>query len=278
MEESTIDLIKKIVTGLNYLFQGLLLLIPFFGNITDKRRKGIKKIKRLGWYFIVSFVFSIACIITLSIITDHEDELKRIKFEDGLRKRDSANTAEIKFSDKQTIELLAKYGLEQSEYAQRIEKIVQDSTKKTVKIYNGADPLLNLNITKCSNKTDTLKITYNFESLHATSYDINLKIDLLGYDDYRNYIFYIYKNIESLRLGSVLNANQKIEPELNLIFRAKFNIYVLYVHGTYKKFDNKIITINDFYSFNILQNISGTPTTEAYNLLKKKIENGKLDF
>lgn len=278
MDDHQRHIFKIFITGLNYFFQAAILLVPFMGSIFDKRRKGLKKIKRLGWYFIFCFLGFVACSICLAYITDIEGELRQKAFEKGLEKRDSINGNKIEKSDKETIELLAKYGLEQNESAKRIERIVQDSTKKTVKIYNSVDPyfsLCNILVTKSG---DTIKIKPTACSKEATTYDLNIKADLYGFDEGFKTIYDIGPLNDFILIGSKLKQNEELSTEFEFKYKFSYDFYIVHIYGYYRKFDGKLIKTSEFFSYSIKDKQFGTPRKNLNKLLLDHISKTQDDI
>jgi len=276
---------KIVLTIIIAIMQALIVIIPLKGKLSDNRSKFPRNFTKLGYSLIVFCIITIICTILLFTTSEQEQKNTQKLLQTELKNRDSINQNKIdaaneKYifkldsSDKNTIKLLAQYGLKYDSSEKRIEKLVTDSANKHITIINSEDPIFNLCDVEVVNKnTDSITFKLIFCSRDATSYNIDFKLDFFSKIGRGDEYFYIYRNLKILPPNTNINKDKFQSIEMGI---KNFNTsaYFFHLRGTYKKFDGKLLILDNIVSFDFVDPKPhfGMPNAIEYEKIKKFIQ------
>jgi len=279
---------KIILTVIIALMQLIIAIIPIKGKLSTEKRFP-KNFTLRGYILIISCIITTICTILLFWKSEYDDNESQLILKKELKSRDSLNDLSISTanknyvikldsSGKKTIELLAKYGLKVDSAQHRIEKLVLDSTKIVNKIYNSEDPVFELcNVTVESKTKDSIHFKHFYCSEDATSYSIDFTLDVLCRTS-KDEFFYIWKNRRIIQSNSIIKKSKYSSIGMSIPTIPEARHYIFYIKGTYKKFDGKVIQIDEITTYDFANDPKphfGPPNAELYKLIKYVIENSK---
>lgn len=241
------------------LSQGFILFIPQDKTI-DNRSNFPKKITKHGRKLIFFIVVTIVCTVILFFISEKEAQ----DFDRNIRHRDSITDlnrkVDAKSYEKKIIDanaenrkVLLEYGLEMDVKNERLQKTVEKSRDTS---FRGVAPHLELfkMVLIDSTSKDKYVVKYTFSSTGATSYNIKVKMDVILMSTESKFSYWI-KQFIPITKGDDIEKGQGYTTLLNLPKNNFFiEMYYFHIYGTYEKQDNKVITINRFYVFNLKEN------------------------
>lgn len=266
-EQSTYTLIIGIATG-------AVLVLPFTGKIYDGRRKLIGKIRQRGWYTIIAFGISV------SLGVDKDKQAKKDQSADKSRdsiqrlKNDSINHRFTEESNAKIVNTfatsLAKYGLKYDSAQMIIEKLVKDSSKRTIQIIQRSNPKIEIT----SIKVDSIKNgNYFLKILLECSSDAAYNIRLKCYTIYKykngNYVFIkgTFENI--FNLGDEAIAGGIITPFVTLHPSLPIRDILIFVKGTYENQTKQSFTYSDIVGYDFDFNVFGRmPDSTSKKIVK----------
>jgi len=180
-------------------------------------------------------------------------------------KRDSLNQHKVDAAYQKTNEMLAKYGYKVDIKNDEIVKILKDPNQRKTTIINSENPLLD--IYKMNYEKDSKKLLISLTSFDATSYDIDLKLDILGVIE--NQMFVLGKNAQ-ITHNEIITKGYKLTRDwtINDIRTSKISKYYLILHGNYKKSDGTVFPIERFYSLDPNKNIEEGYLSPDSNIIK----------
>ncbi len=269
--------------------QTLIAIIPLKGKLSDNRFKFPKNFTKLGYSLICCCIITTICSILLFIKSEKDNDDSQNKLHSELSNRDSIN--QIKFdlaknqyiekldsNNKNTIELLAKYGLKYDSAAKRIEKLVKDSTNRQTTIINSEDPNFDLCKIQVERETnDSLFFKMTFCSENATSYDIDFKLDLISKIGRTKPYFYLIKELQVMHPKSIINKGKYSSLIMGIKNIKYCRIYFFHIRGSYKKFDHKLIPLESIIAFDFddPKPHFGPPNSIIYNEIVEFMSNKK---
>ena len=252
--------------------QGLIAIIPLKGKLSDNRFDFPKNFTRLGYSLIVCCIITMICTILLFSKSEKEEDEYKTILKSELSTRDSIHQKRIdqaneKYilkldsNNKNTIELLAKYGLKYDSSQKVIAKLVQDSSKRNITIINGDDPVLMFcsgsGIYDVIHRKDTLFFKIKLCSEKATSKIEELKVTTLGSKS--NYLDPDPNNFKLLGKDKIIQdkysqveSNSISEIEINYSPVPYYSMIFVRIYGTYYNSDkSKKFTIDVIYGYDI---------------------------
>ena len=267
----------------------LIILIPIIalvisfistkGTLTDLKykKRWWKIVTKRGW-LVILLTFVIAGLLWWQNFLNNQKE----KTKDELLKKEKATSdstissrvdsnRKVLFNDLSVA--LAKQNLQFDSAQRKIENLVRDSTNQKITIINSEDPNFDICDIKPILKTDdSLILKYFFCSENATSYDINVTIDIISKTTSNNQYFPLYNNLNFLPPNSVINKGKNLSINQYWGKWPKADIYFFRIKGTYKKFDGKILTIDRILSYDFSDPHFGPPNALVYSELQKMIK------
>jgi hypothetical protein len=267
------------------LFLAVSSFVSSSGKLIDDRSKGIKKIKRKGW-FIISLNL---CIVILSVLQyffkEGEIKQKEKEAQTNQAKRDSALKSNYDSSlyvlkskfDTSTINIvstisqkLGEYGFRLDSTGKRLEKVMKDSAK--LKILSQEDPVLEIcaqdGIKLVKTNTGDYKFAISICSTDASSTGFNLRIFFIFADSLNN--FYKVKNTSSLSDKLQISKDASSIYYYGPIPKIDYRMLFVYILGTYKNMERtKTFNIDQIAYYNKVGNSSGYIIGET----RKKIIN-----
>lgn len=285
---------KLILTIIVAILQAFVVIIPLKGKLSDNRRKFPYNFTVKGYLIILCCLLTMTCTTLIFIITDKADERSRQILFNQLRSSDSLHQQRIinsgnKYinkldsSDKNTIELLAKYGLKYDSSQNIIAKLIKDSTKRNVTIVNGEDPVLMLcsgnGIKKAVFNGDTLILNILLCSEKSTSKIKQLQLTILStngtYLTSNKYDFILIKKAHNIQNKySQIESNSSTEIETIYFHVLNQNMIYVRMTGEYTNFDNsKQFPIDIIYGYDIRNKKFGTASIEQDEKIRKFLTN-----
>lgn len=285
---------KLILTISVAILQAFIVIIPLKGKLSDNRRKFPYNFTFRGYILIICCLLTITCTTLIFIITDKVDEKSKQILFNQLRSSDSLHQQRIiesgnKYinkldsSDKNTIELLAKYGLKYDSSQNIIAKLIKDSTKRNVTIVNGEDPVLMLcsgnGIKNAVFNGDTLSLNILLCSEKSTSKIKELNLTILSsngtYTTSKNYdLALIRKSHKIQNKYSQIESNSSTEIETTYFHVLNQNMIYLRITGEYTNFDNtKHFPIDIIYGYDIKNKKFGTASIDQDEKIRKFLSN-----
>jgi hypothetical protein len=268
---------KLILTVIIAAMQFLIVIIPLKGKMTDGRLN-FPHLTKKGKYLVTCCIATLIASIWLFIRIDNDENESQQKFENDLKielkKANDSYNSKMDLSNKNTIEILAKYGLKVDSSQKRIEKLVKDSTNIVTKIYNSEDPDFGMyNIETIKRTTDTLKIKLIFSSNDATSYKVNFKMDI-AVIDLKGKLKVILRNFNTLAPNVTMNKNKGLSHEVSFS-NPNYHSIIFRLKGDYYKFDHKRIILDKLYSYEINKPTPtfGIPNNKRFDDIKKVFDN-----
>ncbi|HKB43048.1 MAG TPA: hypothetical protein VKC90_01615 [Chitinophagaceae bacterium] len=235
------------------------------------------KLSFRGWAFLISIILTavFAYIQQKNQVKVETRAERKIELRDSLakveqNKRDSIAEVKRQESNNQIVSSfgqgLAKYGLKYDSSQKIIEKLIKDSTKRTITILNRPDPYFDLcvdsGIILRGKQNDYYSFEMKYCSSNADSKDINFKIYTVFGDKQNNLIL--------IDVSQPLANNLKLQGNTVLPHGFKIRvssltkqIYFL-LKGKYFNSDkSKSFDINVIYSYNIESNSIGLLSNEV---------------
>ncbi len=229
--------------------------------------------------------------LAIFFISSNEDERTRLSLQNQLAFRDkshkeSIDSANARFifqldsSGKETIKLLAIYGLRYDSAQRAIEKLVKDSSGKRITIIE--DPELSLcpadGINEVFYRNDTLYFKMNLCSAKASSIIDSLKLSILIGDGDYNALTPISlkisdKNVLIEDAGTLIESNAKTLIQIHKANAPKGNMLYIRLSGTYKnRMGSKTIPVDLIFGYDIKNKLFGsaTPIPKRYILDRLK--------
>jgi hypothetical protein len=227
------------------ILQAFIVIIPLKGKLSDNRRKFPYNFTWKGYFLITSCILTIICTVFVLLMADKDEELSRINLTSQLRVRDSIYQNQIREaatkyedkldrSDKNIIELLAKYGLRYDSAQKAIAKLVKDSSTKKITIIQENNPTISLCIDKgikvLKNQNDSLQLQFWFCYTHSPaniSFDLRTLIVSNGkWEEVGNRINLVNRK-ESLDIDGSLEGNRLF------ISNSPYSKFYFYLIGNY---------------------------------------------
>ena len=147
-------------------------------------------------------------------------------------------------------EALSKQGIKYDSLRKEFQR-VRDSAKVT--IINGENPLLglyNLTIIDSTTNKGFIKFKYEISSVDASSYDLDLKLDVIGRTIISKKYFTIEKNLSLLSRGEIIPKGKKLSSSIWVRnFKGITDRYCVNLKGSYRKSDKTLFKIDKFYVF-----------------------------
>ncbi|MDR6761825.1 hypothetical protein J2Y38_002034 [Flavobacterium sp. 2755] len=271
MPKSNLEFWIDLLTYILPFLQLLILVIPFLGerplfdlqrdfwNIFSKRGYAILFLGALLTYFTIK-----QSIVTKDLAVIDAQEVK-----DAEIKRDKYNQAKIDSASQKTNEMLAKYGFKVDSKNEEIVKILQDPNLKKLTIVNGESPLLSITDV-IFDKENKNKLTFKIRSFDASSYDLNLRLDIFGLTNNDKDFILLTKDFNLFGTVNIVNKDQSLELYKEFNFIKSYNVLYFRLHGTYEKYDGTLIPIDNYAMLNKSQNDGKLqiPTLESVNQIK----------
>ena len=132
-----------ILTIVIAIMQALIVIIPLKGKLSDNRYKFPKYFTNRGYFLISCCVVTVIATVSVFFITEREERLSKRILDQQLKERDSIHQQkiveagkqyieELDKSNKNTVEVLAKYGLHYDSLQNKIVKLIRDSANADV--------------------------------------------------------------------------------------------------------------------------------------------------
>ncbi|MBI1781207.1 MAG: hypothetical protein HYR66_07530 [Sphingobacteriales bacterium] len=271
------------------------------GNLSKTRKEIFKRTisRRLsirGWFFIGTFLMT-AVFVVLQYRSQKNAEKeaeRKLQIKDSLNKveqgkrdtsfskeqdrRDSISYTRLRDSKNETVEALAKYGLKYDSAQKRIEKLIKDSTGKTVNNIQEIIPFFGLKIPVESEKFNSIHIAkvsplkdslyLKFSCRDNTCFNVNLNMAYVITRGAKSFFktIYLIRNTTTPKDG-ILNTYTEINPPFDLFD----NKIYFYFFGTYTNANSK----TTFYISELYQYDS---TNEVYIVMDSQRESTVLNY
>lgn len=249
MEESYLQSWDNMLKIILAVLQLLILVIPFFGvrPLFDKSRNRWDKLSRRGYALCI--LGSILAVLTVrqSQITNDLDNIKTIQADKKVAKRDSLNQRRNDIENFKTKEMLAKYGLQVDSKNKEIVKMLSDPNQRKTTVVYGESPILDISNIKIDKETST-KFTFTMTSYDASSYDINIKTDVLGVTTNAKLIL-LKKDIDLFQGNTIIKKDQSIDCFTDIKVAKNYQMLYFRFHGIYEKHDGTIIPVDNFTAY-----------------------------
>jgi hypothetical protein len=246
-----------IFTILVALLQLIIAVISISGKLIQE---DIKRLTNRGHFVVGLSIVLGFCTVQLFFAQKNESDNSEIKLKTELRERDSIykktiSEERIKYAKLQNdskleiVEALAKYGLKYSETENKVIDVITEEAKN--KFVNSELILLSENgIIIDSLSENNYKIKFQITSKYASSYNINLNVTALTYNDYDYTIINYYPM--NLLSGADINVDSSLlVGDLNLRVKNKVEDFVFYLTGDYKIKSGKQIKIHEIYCYHL---------------------------
>lgn len=278
MNEKTLESINTIFQGLILLLQFILVIIPFIGTkaLYDGRnttKPFLERFSKKGKFFVSIGVLLIIISFSQTKISEKLNNIKDATTVKNDSLQSIANKTEILEASYKNTELLAKYGLKVDTKSNEIVKILKDpDSRKTTNNY-GEDPVLELTEAIIDKETGK-KIFLKFTSFESTSYDINVKIDIIA--TVMDQTFILVKNLSPIAENTTLVKNYSLDntwplDHFNIL---SVNLFYFRFFGSYKKSDGTIKQFEKYYAMDKFDpNGLGHPTSEMLKIIKDVYKN-----
>ena len=250
---------------------GYLTFLTTKGSLTDDRytktwTRLTKRGKTVFWVLLIIAVLLALQEYNNQLISDNKDQLLNAENE----KRDSVVTAGIKagvdsggkklFAD--ISEAFNKQGLRLDTVKKEIER-VRDSTKKSIIIYNGAEPFFSLckenPITLTDQFPDRYVFNLNICNSSAPSRNINAKVYVVSLDSLNQML--LSKEFDLFQSNAQMDKDAEISQQIIVPTERKLQICYFLVKGTWTNVDSsKLFKIDFIYHYNIETKNSGGVT------------------
>lgn len=255
MNESTLDILNSSLQSLIPILQFVLVIFPFMNKkaLFDERRTTepyLLRFSNKGYIFIVYGLILVGVTVMQNYIAKELNTIQNKNIEANNSKRDSINQNKIELASIKTGEMLAKYGYKVDSKNEEIVKILRDPNSRKMTIVNGENPVLDIYEIKIDKETSR-KIYLTFTSYDATSYDINIKLDLFAVAN--NKLYLVGGNFPILPANTILTKGMQILNtwKLNRDPMPNTSIYYFKLYGLYKKYDGTIIPIEKYCGYNL---------------------------
>lgn len=246
MNQSNLEFYNNIFLYLIPIIQAIILLVPFLGSgaLYDRRKKPLSRFSKRGYTLLVLALILIIVSIKQSQVTNDLNKLSIASAEIKMAKRDSINQSKDDMDRLKTTEMLARYGLKVDTQNNEIVKILKDPTSRKITNNYGEDPVLDLSEAKVDGK----KIFLKFTSYQATSYDINVKIDILG--DVNNKTIMLVRDRFVIAENAIIIKNKSLENNWTIdhFIIPSISRFYFKLHGSYKKSNGTKIPIENYYA------------------------------
>jgi hypothetical protein len=276
MNGSTLDILNSSLQSIIPILQFVLVIFPFMNKkaLFDERtttKPYLLRFSNKGYKFITYGFILVGFTIAQNYIAKELNTLQTQNIEANNSKRDSINQNKIELASLKTGEMLAKYGYKVDTKNEEIVKILRDPNSRKTNIINGENPVLDICEIKIDKETSR-EIYLAFKSYDATSYDINVKLDLFGVVN--NKLYLVGKNFSIIETNSILTKNTQMVNTWKLSRDPIPNtsMYYFKLYGFYKKYDGTIIPIEKYcgYDLNETQIIGYLiPSKERIEEMKK---------
>lgn len=282
---------KIFLTILIALMQAFIVIIPLRGKLSDNRFNFPKSFTKLGYWLIACCVITILSTVGLFFLSEKEENESRKSLSTQLAQRDSIHqmnidNANVRYvhtldsSNKETIRLLAEYGLQYDSSQKVIEKLVRDSSKRNLTIVE--NPELSFcasdGINDVTFRNDTLFLKVNLCSAKSISRIDSLKITTLVCDgDYNGLIPGSLKLVSKDYLveddDSQVESNSKTIVQMRYPRAPKGNMVYIRLKGTYKNQDqSKVFKVDIVHGYDIKNKQYGSATPIPNRLIRTFIE------
>jgi hypothetical protein len=255
MNESTLNILNSTLQSLIPPLQFVLVIFPFMNKkaLFDERRitkPYLLRFSNKGYVFIAYGLILVIITITQNHIAKELNILQTKNIEANNSKRDSINQSKIELASLKTGEMLAKYGYKVDTKNEEIVKILRDPNSRKITIVNGENPVLDIYEIKIDKEINT-KIYLTFISYAATSYDINIKLDLFAVAN--NKIYLVGENFPILPANTILTKDMQLINTWKLSRDPLPNtsMYYFKLYGFYKKYDGTIISIEKYCGYDL---------------------------
>ncbi|MFN4249294.1 MAG: hypothetical protein ACK4EY_16320 [Flavipsychrobacter sp.] len=249
---------KLLLTIAIAVLQAFILIIPISGKLSDNRRNFPNNYTKRGWFLIACSVTTIGLIWWIFSITENEEITARNNLNSQLANRDSVNSRKLDSSNRNTVKLLAEYGLKVDSANKVLVKVIRDSSKRVV--IENIDPVLSVcDIHLTGNVLDTITIKITFCSNDASSSDYKILTHIIATDSFTNNSKLVYISRKYfLEPVSRISSNNNFYNLFDFYNRSEFSLLYFYVTGTYSNGDNsKQYSINDVYYIDLNKNRNG---------------------
>ncbi len=154
--------------------------------------------------------------------------------------------------------------------------MLRDSSLGKTTIVNGEFPILKIcKVEIDSTKSDTLNVTYSYCSKDASSYNINVSLDVVGFNLEKEEFVYIGKNQRDMSNATI--AKDEVLTSKRQIYRGKSEnrYYIFRLYGTYEKFDKHVVIIDERSLYDMKHKSHGIFTPEIQVLFNKFLTKNK---
>lgn len=249
MEESNLESWDNLLKLILPILQLLILIIPFLGvrPLFDKSRSYWDRLSKRGYTLCILGIILAILTIKQSQTTNSLDNIKTIKADQKIAKRDSLNQKRNEIENFKTKEMLAKYGLQVDSKNNEIVKMLSDPDQRKTTVIYGESPILDIAYVKIDKETST-KFTFTMTSYDASSYDINVKTDVLAATTDRKVIL-LRKDIDLFQNNTIIKKDQSIDCFTDIKVAKNYQMLYFRFHGVYKKNDGTIIPVDNFTAY-----------------------------
>jgi hypothetical protein len=227
-------------------------VISTMGKILDRRFRGLRKIRKEGWWF-----FAVNCLIVvltvwqfiLGRINDNKKEKSQAKIQ---AKRDSIQRASYDQNTASLVNIILDHGYKLDSENARLIQIVRDSSK--TKIIEATLPVLYLSrVSKTNIDTNELVLEFETFSEIASSTKIDVLIYIIEVDRYNNWRpLHIMTSFTGVTIpaerGSLTSVTVHNTP-------SNLNKFYFYVVGTYSGVgSDKTLNVNQACRYTVVDN------------------------
>ncbi|MFH6963183.1 hypothetical protein ACHRVK_12360 [Flavobacterium plurextorum] len=272
MIKSNLEFWTDLLTYIIPFLQLLILVIPFLGErpLFDLTRDFWQIFSKRGYAILILGALLTYFTIKQNIVVKDLAIIEANEVKDAEIKRDRHNQAKIDSTYKKTNEMLAKYGLKVDSKNEEIVKILQDPNLKKLTIVNGESPLLSITDI-IFDKENRSKATFKIRSFDASSYDLNLRLDIFGLANNNQDFILLIKDFNLFGTVDIVKKDESVNLYKEFNFVKSYNVLYFRLHGTYKKYDGTLIPIDNYTMLNkdISDGKLQIPNLESVNQIKK---------
>lgn len=241
---------------------GIVTIITAFksdkGKFTDTRYKWYHRFTKRGY----EFIFVSILLVILLALQEFNSRKLIARGESNLRNQEESRDVEITKRVKKGIdsattklydglsEALSKQGIKYDSLRKDFQR-VRDSAKVT--IITGENPLLglySLTIIDSTTNKGFIKFKYEISSEDASSYDLDLKLDVIGKTIISKKYFMVERDLRLLSRGEIIPKGKKISSSIWIRnFKGITDRYCFNLKGSYRKSDKTLFKIDKFYVF-----------------------------
>jgi hypothetical protein len=249
VQESNLESWNNLLKYLLPLLQLLILVIPFLGvrPLFDRSRTFWDRLSKRGYSLFFLGIILALLTIKQSSVTNDLETLSSVNSEKKSVRRDSINQKRNEYESYKTKEMLAKYGLQVDTKNNEIVKILRDPEQRQTTVVYGESPILDIANIKIDKEISS-KFIFTVTSYDASSYYIDIKVDVLGVSS-PGKLLLLKKDLDLFQSMSVIKKDQSIDCFTDIKIAKDYQMLYFRFCGTYQKHDGTIIPVENYSAY-----------------------------